>query len=221
MRCWHPFTEEAAKAAREWGAERVILLPLYPQYSIATTGSSLKEWDRVTKALAWSIPTQTINDYPTQIGMIQAISDLVLVGYAQAAKVAKPRILFSAHGLPKKLIDGGDPYQAQVEQTAAAIVLALGIPDLDYVICYQSRVGRLEWIGPATDDELKRAGGDNVPVVVVPIAFVSEHSETLVELDIEYRHLALAHGIPSYVRIPTVGCHPAFIKGLANLIHGV
>lgn len=218
MRYWHPFTLEAAQAARDWGAERVILLPLYPQYSVATTGSSLKEWKRTSTAMGWSVPTDIINQYPIQNGLIQAIADLIRTGYTQAEKVGKPRILFSAHGLPKKLIDQGDPYQIQVEQTTAAIVSALAIPQLDSVICYQSRVGRMEWIGPATDEELKRAGTDKVPVVVVPVAFVSEHSETLVELDIEYRHLAHSFGIPLYVRIPAVGCHSTFIQGLADLI---
>ena len=95
---------------------------------------------------------------------------------------------------------------------------ALDIPGLDYVLCYQSRVGPLKWIGPATDDEIRRAGRDKVPVVIVPIAFVSEHSETLVELDIEYRHLAEQAGVPFYVRVPTVGISPDFIAGLADLV---
>lgn len=129
-----------------------------------------------------------------------------------------PRVLLSAHGLPKRIIAGGDPYQVQVEQTAAALRRALNRPDLEMIVCYQSRVGRLEWLGPATDAEIRRAGAERKGLVVVPIAFVSEHSETLVELDIEYRHVADAAGVPRYVRVPTVGVAPRFIAGLASLI---
>ena len=129
----------------------------------------------------------------------------------------KPR-LFSAHGLPEKIVKAGDPYPAHCERTVKALVAALDIPGLDYVLCYQSRVGPLKWIGPATDDEIRRAGRDKVPVVIVPIAFVSEHSETLVELDMEYRHLAEHAGVPFYARVPVVGMAPDFIEGLASLV---
>ena len=127
------------------------------------------------------------------------------------------RLLLSAHGLPKKVIAGGDPYQWQVEQTASAIVKALDMPGLEPVVCYQSRVGPLEWIGPATDAEITRAGRDGKGVIVAPVAFVSEHSETLVELDIEYAKLAREAGVPDYRRAPTVGADPLFIAGLAAL----
>jgi ferrochelatase len=116
------------------------------------------------------------------------------------------------------VIKRGDPYQWQVERTAGAIAAALGDGFADWVVCYQSRVGPLEWIGPSTEAEIRRAGQDGVPVVVVPIAFVSEHSETLVELDIEYRHLAEEAGVPRYVRVPTVSAQGAFIEGLAALV---
>jgi ferrochelatase len=112
----------------------------------------------------------------------------------------------------------GDPYQWQVEQCASAIVKALAMPELEPVVCYQSRVGPLEWIGPATDAEIARAGRDGKGVIVAPIAFVSEHSETLVELDIEYRRLAGEKGVPDYRRAATVGTHPAFIESLADLV---
>jgi ferrochelatase len=136
----------------------------------------------------------------------------------QARKSGRPRVLFSAHGLPRKVVTSGDPYQWQVEQSAAAVVRALGAPDLDWVVCYQSRVGPLEWIGPYTDAEIARAGKDGVPVVLVPIAFVSEHSETLVELDIEYRHRAEQHGVPMYLRVPTVSVAETFIAELALIV---
>jgi ferrochelatase len=127
-------------------------------------------------------------------------------------------VLFSAHGLPKKVIARGDPYQWQVDKTVAEVVRALDIEALDYAICYQSRVGPLAWIGPSLDEELERAARDRVSVLVVPTAFVSEHSETLVELDIEYRQKASELGIPGYARAATVGTAEEFIVGLAELV---
>jgi ferrochelatase len=120
--------------------------------------------------------------------------------------------------LPKKIIAQGDPYQWQVEQTSAAVVRALGIDRLDWTVCYQSRVGPLEWIGPSIESEIARAGRDRVPLVVVPIAFVSEHSETLIELDVEYRKRAETCGVPRYVRVPTVSGDPMFIAALAGIV---
>ncbi len=142
---------------------------------------------------------------------------------AEAGEKGRPRVLFSAHGLPEKVVAGGDPYQWQVEQSAAAIVEALvrsGVATdaLDWLVSYQSRVGPLEWIKPYTDAEIERAGRDGVPLIVVPLAFVSEHSETLVELDIEYRKLAETSGVPLYFRAATVGDGSAFIGGLADLV---
>jgi ferrochelatase len=128
------------------------------------------------------------------------------------------RFLFSAHGLPRKVVAAGDPYQWQVEQTASDLARHLGLGPGEWTVCYQSRVGPLEWIGPSLEEEIKRAAADGMAVTVVPIAFVSEHSETLVELDIEYRKLAGELGIASYVRVPTVDVETAFIAGLANSV---
>jgi len=213
MRYWHPFAGEAAAAAKEWGAERVILLPLYPQFSTTTTASSYRDWKRAAAAAGLDVPTEAVCCYPDQPGLIAALADLVTRG---CAGLARPRVLFSAHGLPQRVVDRGDPYPGQVRQTAAAVAAAAGLAD--WTVCYQSRVGPLKWIGPALEDELARAAADRVPVVVVPVAFVSEHSETLVELDIEYRHRADAMGVPGYVRVPAIGCHPDFIAGLADLV---
>ncbi len=216
MRYWHPFAAQALQEARQWGAERVVLLPLYPQFSTTTSRSSLREWRKL--AADWAVPTEAVCCYPDESGLVAAIAELIRPGYAQASASGKPRILFSAHGLPQSVVDKGDPYPQHVEQTARAVVAALGIADLDWIVCYQSRVGPMKWIGPSTEAELERAGEDRVPVVVVPIAFVSEHSETLVELDIEYRHRAESLGIPAYVRVPAVGHHADFIAGLARLV---
>ncbi len=216
MRYWHPFAAETAKAVAAFRPDRVILLPLYPQYSTTTTESSLADWQRAAAAAGVTAPAQAVCCYPAEAGFVGAIADRLRAAL-DGHRGKRPRILFSAHGLPKKVIERGDPYQWQVEQTAAAVVKALGRPVADWVVCYQSRVGPLEWIGPSTDAEIRRAGADGVPVIVAPIAFVSEHSETLVELDIEYRHLAEANNVPGYVRVATVAAHAAFIDGLARV----
>ncbi|OAN49582.1 ferrochelatase [Magnetospirillum moscoviense] len=218
MRYWHPFTAETVAAVKAWGADRVVLLPLYPQFSTTTNRSSLRAWAAQAAKAKLNLPTESICCYPAQAGLIAAMAELVRAGLSKASAHGRPRVLFSAHGLPQGVVDRGDPYPMHVEMTARAVVSASGLDDLDWGVCYQSRVGPLKWIGPATEDELARAGADKVPVVVVPIAFVSEHSETLVELDIEYRHRAGSLGIPAYIRVPTVSAHPAFIEGLAELV---
>jgi ferrochelatase len=218
MRYWHPVADETARAVKAFDPEDVILLPLYPQFSTTTTGSSHTDWLRAAQAAGLNAPTKTLCCYPTARGFINAMAELIRPVLAEARKAGMPRVLFSAHGLPKKVVNAGDPYQWQVEQTAAAIVATLGERDLDWVVCYQSRVGPLEWIAPYTDAEIDRAGRDRVPLVVVPVAFVSEHSETLVELDIEYRERAHKQGVPLYLRVPTVGAHAAFVEELAGLV---
>jgi ferrochelatase len=218
MRYWHPLAAETAAAVKVFGPDEIVLLPLYPQFSTTTTASSHKDWLRAARAAGLNAPTKTLCCYPTASGFVAAMAALIRPKLAEATKAGRPRVLFSAHGLPRKVVSTGDPYQWQVEQTAAAIAHELGMPDLDWIVCYQSRVGPLEWIGPYTDAEIDRAGGDRVPLVVVPVAFVSEHSETLVELDIEYRERAHRRGVPLYLRVPTVDAHTAFIEELAHLV---
>lgn len=218
MRYWRPFADEAAAAVKAWGADEIVLLPLYPQYSSTTTASSLKDWDRAARAAGLAAPAKAVCCYPVEDGFIAAHAALLGEALGKAGTRDNLRVLFSAHGLPKKIVDGGDPYQAQVEQTCAAIVSRLNVPDLDWVTCYQSRVGPLEWIGPSTETEIKRAGAEGRRLIVVPVAFVSEHSETLVELDIEYAKLARESGVPAYVRVPALGVHPDFIAALARLV---
>jgi ferrochelatase len=218
MRCWHPFTKEAVQAVKAFAPDRIVLLPLYPQYSTTTTRSSLEEWRREATRQRLTVPQHEVCCYPFENGFVTAIADLI----AEAAKKVKAgvsyRVLFSAHGLPKRVIDKGDPYRWQVERTVEAVVARLEPNRFEWQICYQSRVGPLEWIGPATDAEVRRAGADGKGVIVVPVAFVSEHSETLVELDIEYRKLAAETGVSDYIRTPAVRTHPAFIRALASLV---
>lgn len=218
MRYWHPMSDETAQAVKSFAPERIILLPLYPQFSTTTTGSSLTDWRRAARQADINVPTIAICCYPEEPGFISAIATQTVAAIKEAAKSGNPRVLFSAHGLPRKIVDGGDPYVDHVEMTAAAIVENIAQTDLDWTVCYQSRVGPLEWVGPATEDEIERAGRDGIPLVVVPIAFVSEHSETLVELDIEYKELAFACGVPAYHRVRTVCSDLSFIGGLKNLV---
>ena len=218
MRCWHPFTSEAAAAVKAFAPEHVVLLPLYPQYSTTTTRSSLDEWRKQATRSGLKIPQHEACCYPFEEGFIAALSSLL----AEALRRTKPgisyRVLFSAHGLPKRIVQRGDPYQWQVAKSVEAILARLGQAVPDYAVCYQSRVGSLEWIGPATDAEVRRAGAQQKGLIVVPVAFVSEHSETLVELDIEYDKLARECGVPDYIRVATVRTHPLFIQGLAGLV---
>ncbi len=218
MRYWHPLGDETAREVAAFAPERVALLPLYPQFSTTTTESSLKDWVCAARAAGLEAPTGAVCCYPAEEGLIAALVELTAVALIEAARAGKPRVLFSAHGLPRRVIERGDPYQRQVETTAAAVARKMGLGESDWVVCYQSRVGPLKWIGPSTMSEIARAGADRAPVVVVPVAFVSEHSETLVELDIEYRHLAQRAGVPGYVRVPAVAEHPRFIEGLARQV---
>ena len=206
-------TEDVVQRVRGFAPERLVLLPLYPQFSTTTTGSSFQAWDEAVARLGGT--TKRIKSYATEPGFIAASAELLKQGLAEAGN-QPVRVLFSAHGLPEKIIRAGDPYQNEVEQTARAITAELG--EVDWSVCYQSRVGPLKWIGPSTESEIQRAAADRKAIVLCPLSFVSEHSETLVELDIDYRRLATQAGVPAYVRVPTVGTHPKFIEGLARLV---
>jgi ferrochelatase len=212
MRYWKPFVKDAAKAAEAWGATDAVLLPLYPQFSTTTTASSLRAWRQASE-----LPASTICCYPAGRHVAQAHADAIMDAWRSAGEPPSPRVLFSAHSLPKRVVAGGDPYQWQVEQSVAAVKLALP-PQWDTRICYQSRVGKLEWLGPSTEDEVIAAARDLTGVIVTPIAFVSEHVETLVELDIEYAQLASERGVPFYIRAPALGTTPRFIDALADLV---
>ncbi|HEY3917470.1 MAG TPA: ferrochelatase [Stellaceae bacterium] len=219
MRYWRPRADEAAQAVKAWEPDEIVLLPLYPQFSSTTTASSLADWHRAAKRAGIAAPSRAICCAPDEPGFIGALAENIRQALAAwPSGEGIPRLLLSAHGLPKRIVARGDPYQSQVEMTAAALRRALDQPGLDSVICYQSRVGPLEWLGPATDAEVRRAGAEKRGLLVAPIAFVSEHSETLVELDIEYGHLARQSGVPRYIRVPTVSTTPSYIAGLARLV---
>jgi protoporphyrin/coproporphyrin ferrochelatase len=224
MRYWHPFSDAAVRQVRDWNPDQVVLLPLYPHYSSTTTGSSLTAWREAAAKAGLVKPVVSLCCYHSDPGFIAATAALIRRSY-DAARASLPpetglRLLFSAHGLPQVIIDQGDPYQFQIEQSVAAIVAALDIPGLDWVICYQSRATPQQWIGPSTEAELERAIHDRVAVLVAPIAFISEHSETLVELDVEYRDMAVKAGIPGYFRVPAQNDDAGFIAALAGLVRG-
>jgi len=218
MRCWHPFSDGAALAVKNFAPDHIVALPLYPQFSTTTSASSFNDWDRAAKKAGLTQPVTRICCYPDELGFITAAAAAIRAVWKDFRPELRYRLLLSAHGLPKKVIAGGDPYQWQVEQTAQALVDSLGISRLDYRVCYQSRVGPLKWLEPATNAEIVRAGREGLGLIVAPIAFVSEHSETLVELDIEYARLAQSAGVPDYRRASTVGADPLFIAGLAGLV---
>jgi ferrochelatase len=215
MRYWHPMAEDAVAEVKAFRPDRLVLLPLYPQFSTSTTASSLTDWRVHARRAGLDVPTGALCCFPRHPAFIEAHANLIR--RAREALEGRPyRLLFSAHGLPEKIIARGDPYQWQVEQTAAAIIAALGDVH-DWSVCYQSRVGPLRWIGPATEAEIGRAGADGRAVLLVPVAFVSEHSETLVELDMTNAERARKAGVPAYVRVPALGSEPAFIAALAEL----
>jgi ferrochelatase len=222
MRYWHPMSLETAKAVRDWDPDSVVLLPLYPHYSTTTTGSSLTAWREASAQVGLVKPVTTLCCYHSAPSFVTATAAIVRKAYDSARASLPPetglRLLFSAHGLPEVIIKGGDPYQFQVEQTVAAVIAALGIEGLDAAVCYQSRATPQKWIGPSTEAEIERAAHDKVAVLVAPIAFVSEHSETLVELDVEYREVAEKLGVPGYFRVPAQNADAGFIAALAELV---
>lgn len=214
MRYWSPLAKETARELAAFAPDEVVLLPLYPQYSTTTTASSLKDFKRAYRGPG---ALREVCCYPTAPGLVTAFADAIRDTWERAGKPSNIRLLFSAHGLPQKIVDDGDPYRAQVEATAAAI--AARIPELaDWRISFQSRVGPLKWLEPSTRAEVRRAGADGKGLLVAPIAFVSEHVETLVELDHEYAHLARQVGAEPYLRAPTPGVRQPFIDDLARAV---
>jgi len=215
MRCWHPRAKKVVNEVRSFNPEEIILLPLYPQFSASTSASSIQEWENICKINNYKIKTSTICCYPTDKNFIKAHTIEI---NKKINGINNYKLIFSAHGLPEKNIKKGDPYQWQVEQTVNEIVKYLNIQNLDWILSYQSRVGPLKWIGPSTDNVIIKNSKLGKQLIIVPVAFVSEHSETLVELDIEYKKLALDNGCIKYIRVPALGVNDTFIESLSNLI---
>jgi protoporphyrin/coproporphyrin ferrochelatase len=213
MRYWSPTAVETAAEVAAFRPDQIVLAPLYPQFSSATSGSSMAAWRAAYRGDGAS---RAICCWYGNDGLIDAHAAQIRDTWETAGRPAV-RLLFSAHGLPQSVIAGGDPYQWQIEATCRKIAARLG-EGWDWRLCYQSRVGPLKWLGPSTRDEIAAAGADGVGVLIDPVAFVSEHIETLVELDRDYAVLAEAAGAPIYLRAPAVGTSPLFIGGLATAV---
>lgn len=210
MRYWRPYIEDVAREIAAYRPDHVVLLPLYPQFSSTTTLSGFEAFKKAYKGPG---QVHAVCCYAGNAHFIKAHADMIASRIKGLSHPQDYRLLFSAHGLPETIVKRGDPYPEQVEASVRRIMDSLAC-DMEYTICYQSRVGPLKWIGPSTDDTIREAGRDGKSVILIPIAFVSEHIETLVELDIEYAHLAREAGVPDYVRVPALGVNPDYIKAL-------
>jgi protoporphyrin/coproporphyrin ferrochelatase len=215
MRYWAPVARDTVKAVAAFEPDDVVLAPLYPQYSTTTTGSSFAQWTSLYRGPG---RVRALCCYPAMPGLIEAHTAKILETWEAAGRPAGVRLLFSAHGLPEQVIEGGDPYQSQVEATAQAIAGRLGPDWADWRVCYQSRVGPMKWLGPSTLEMIGEAADDGRGVLIAPIAFVSEHVETLVELDHDYAVKAAALGCTPYLRAPALGLRTEFIEGLAQMV---
>jgi ferrochelatase len=213
MRYWRPTSDQTAREVAAFAPDEVVLLPLYPQFSTTTTGSSAKAW---AKAYRGPGRVRSVCCYPLQAHVIEAHAAAIEAAWRKAGSPDGVRLLFSAHGLPEQVIERGDPYQAQVEALAEAVAARLG-ERWDWKVCYQSRVGPLKWIGPTTLDCIEAAAEEGLGVMITPIAFVSEHVETLVELDHDYAKVAAGLNIAHYIRVPALGVQRDFIEGLADM----
>ncbi len=223
MRYWHPMSKEVVSRLKEYGADEIIMLPLYPQFSSVTTKSSFEDFEKEIKKQKLSAKIKKICCYPTNSKFIQAHCSLIMetIGKAKVDGNKKYRLLFSAHGIPQKIIDKGDPYVFQIKQSVQEIISEIKIANLDYQICYQSKVGKLKWTTPSLDDELNRVAKDKIGVIIIPIAFTSDHSETLVELDIEYKKIAEEKTIPFYYRVKALNHNESFMQSLAQICKNV
>ncbi len=221
MRYWHPYTEEAIAQLTQDNVEHLVILPLYPQFSISTSGSSFrlleKLWQEDPKLQR--IDYTVIPSWYKQPGYLQAMAELIAQELDQFPDPNEVHVFFSAHGVPKSYVEeAGDPYQQEIEECTALIMQTLNRPNA-HTLAYQSRVGPVEWLQPYTEDALKELGTQGVKdLVVVPISFVSEHIETLQEIDIEYREVAEESGIHNFRRVPAPNTHPVFINALAELV---
>ncbi|MDD5585827.1 MAG: ferrochelatase [Alphaproteobacteria bacterium] len=215
MRYSRPFIRDACAEIKAWRPDKIVFLPLYPQFSTVTTGSG---WRELKQVFSGERDIIIVPDYPCEPGFISALAQKTGEIYKEAARHGTPRVLFSAHGLPETIVRRGDPYPRQCKHTAEALAEALAIPGLDWGLCYQSRAGPFRWTGPSLEEEIKKAADKKQPVLVVPISFAAENLETLVELDRDGKALALSAGAPYFARAPAAGTEKAFIDGLARLV---
>ncbi len=221
MRYWHPFTEEAIAEIKNDGIEELVILPLYPQFSISTSGSSCRLLETLWKAdpELQKIRYTVIQSWYDRPGYLRSMADLILQQLDRLPNPQTGHIFFSAHGVPVSYVEeSGDPYQQEIEACTAAIMRTLQRPNA-HTLAYQSKVGPVEWLQPYTEDAIQELAGQGIQdLVVVPISFVSEHIETLEEIDIEYRHIAKEAGIQNFLRVPALDTYPSFIADLALMV---
>ncbi|MBE9191713.1 ferrochelatase [Gloeocapsopsis crepidinum LEGE 06123] len=221
MRYWHPFTEEAIARIKRDNVQRLVILPLYPQFSISTSGSSIRLLQRLWQEdpKLEKIEYTVIPSWYKQSGYLQAMAQLIAQELDQFPNPDAVHVFFSAHGVPKSYVEeAGDPYQQEIEECTELIMQTLNRPNA-HTLAYQSRVGPVEWLQPYTEDALKELGSQGVEnIAVVPISFVSEHIETLQEIDIEYREVAEEAGIHHFRRVPALNTHPVFIQAMVDLV---
>lgn len=221
MRYWHPMTDIVVNQLYNDGVGRIVLLPLYPHFSKTTTGSSVNEWNRVLKQQNRPpLPTTVVDhyyDHPLYIDAIVQNINLTLDKIARPDRT-KVHLVFSAHGTPVKLVKGGDPYSHHIKKTYEAVVKK-GDFGLQHHLCFQSKIGPQKWLEPSLDQTIERLAKEKVShVVVVPIAFVSDHIETLSEINIEARKEAKELGIKYFDMMPALNTQPLFIAALADLV---
>jgi len=217
MRYWNPSTDEALDELERAGVDRLLALTLYPHYSVATTGSSVAELLRVMKRRGTKLPLDRIDTWYDHPGYLDALAHRARVALEVHFNGSRPTILVSAHGLPKHFIEAGDPYLEHIRVTTEGVLHRL--PDLPHVVGYQSRVGPVEWIGPSTDEVIRDLAARGVKgVLVLPISFVSDHVETLYEVDMLYGDQARALGIQSFKRAESLNDFPPFLDALADLV---
>jgi len=218
MRYWHPLAKHAALEMKEDAVARAIALPLYPHFCSATTGSSFSDLRRWMRWAGCSCPLAEIRSYPEHPKYVAALAETIY-GVLRGADRGGTFLLFSAHGVPQSLIDGGDPYREETARTVAAVMRSF--PGLPHGISYQSKVGPTAWLPPDTVDEVARLAREGVKtLVVVPVSFVSEHIETLHELDVRLAAHARQAGIQSFLRAPALNDAPLFVSALKDLVLG-
>ncbi len=219
MRYWHPLTEEVTRQVAARGFREIVLLPLYPQYSKTTTGSSLNEWHRrYPPRGSKSAPVKIIHEFHSDPHYIAAVVERIEQARASFNSVNDMYFVFSAHGVPLSVIEAGDPYQAQVEATVKLVMERGGWPN-PHLVCYQSRVGPGRWLRPPLDETLHGLAARGAEkVLVIPISFVSDHVETLSEIGLEARQTATRLGIRQFEVMPALNDSPKFIRALSGLV---
>ena len=225
MRYWHPFTESAVADMKADGVSEVVVLPLYPHFSISTSGSSFRELKRLKDGDAEfaELSIRCIRSWFDHPAYVSSMAELIKKQILACDLPQEAHIFFTAHGVPKSYVEeAGDPYQDQIQNCSLLIIdqleNSLGFTN-SFSLAYQSRVGPEEWLKPYTEEVLEKLGKSGVKeLVVVPISFVSEHIETLQEIDIEYKEIAQKNGIVNFKRVPALDIYPLFIEGLADLV---